>query len=130
MLQSVTVTPMGEYNVEITTTVMLTFGLDSDQVREYRESELEQAKDLVQSGRSVHIMDFEQIILTEVESIDDSYSDTYTDTFRVYRYSEEDIINDIFEFSDLPTDLKYAISDYYGVYLLGSEVMLNQYQYQ
>ena len=54
-------------NIEIATTVMLAFGLDPDEVNQYRTAELTEAKELIQTGESVHIMDFEQIILDEIE---------------------------------------------------------------
>jgi hypothetical protein len=104
-------------NVEITTTVMLAFGFDPDDVSEYRTRELTQAKELIQSGQSVHIMDFEEIILSEIENIDGNYSDTYTSDFMVYREAVEltyDIPGDL---SELPSDLVEYILFYYRTYI-------------
>jgi hypothetical protein len=58
-------------------------------------------------------MDFEQIILDEIEYIDDHYSDTYTSTHRVYRFSVEHTFH---SYSDLPSDLRDAIAHYYQSY--------------
>ncbi|NHJ12429.1 MAG: hypothetical protein EAX95_02080 [Candidatus Thorarchaeota archaeon] len=103
-------------NVEITSTVMLALGFDAQVVEEYRISELTAAKALVQSGRSVHIMDFEQIILSEIEAIDASYSDTYTSSYRVYRKAVEEILTDDAGFIALPDELKYSLWFYYSFY--------------
>jgi hypothetical protein len=70
-------------NIEVVTTVMLALGLDANSVEDYRTAELTKAKEIVQSGQSVHIMDFEQIILDEIEYIDDHYSDTHEHSPRV-----------------------------------------------
>ncbi len=103
-------------NVEITAAVLLALGHDSKEVEDYRTSELTHAKDLVQSGTSVHIMDFEQVILSEIDYIDDHYSDTYTDTHRVYRYAETDLLIGVSNFTLLPADLQSLIMEYYGTF--------------
>ena len=100
-------------NVEIASTVMLAFGLDPDYVSEYRTAELTHAKELIQSGQSVHIMDFEQIILNEIENIDGNYSDTYTSDFKVYREAVELTYTSTGDLSKLPADLKDEILYYY-----------------
>jgi len=104
-------------NVEITSSIMLALGLDTNYVEGYRTSELTVAKELIESEESVHIMDFEQIILTEIEAIDDNYEDSYTDTHRVYRFTEEDTLTGIYGYSDLPYEIRYQISLYFGSYL-------------
>lgn len=104
-------------NVEITSTIMLALGINSEQVEEYRKRELTKAKELVQSGASVHIMDFEQVVLDEIEYIDDHYSDSYTDTHRVYRFSEEYTLSGIDGFNDLPLELRDTIMHYFRVYV-------------
>jgi len=104
-------------NVEIVTTVMLAFGIDADTVNSYRTTELSVAKELVQSGESVHIMDFEEIILTEIENIDGSYSDTYTSDYMVVRYDEAITYTDIYDFSCLHPDLTGLIMDYFHWYV-------------
>ncbi|MCF2138394.1 MAG: hypothetical protein K9W43_14275 [Candidatus Thorarchaeota archaeon] len=103
-------------NVEITAAVLLALGHTSEEVEAYRTRELTRAKDLVQSGTSVHIMDFEQVILNEIDYIDDHYSDTYTDTHRVYRYAETVTFSGIGSFSSLPLDLQQLIMQYYSNY--------------
>ncbi|NWF96781.1 MAG: DUF2341 domain-containing protein [Candidatus Thorarchaeota archaeon] len=102
-------------NVEITATIMLAFGLDTETVEAYRTAELNKAKDLVQTGISVHIMDFSQIILTEIEQIDANYSQTYTDTHKVYRVAEM-VYYALANYTSLPYDLVSLIFAYYRVY--------------
>ena len=104
-------------NVEITTTVMLALGLSPEYAEQYRTRELIKAKELVQSGESVHIMDFEEIILAEIEGIDANYTDTYTDDYRVYREAVEVTYSLPGNFSELPTDLRDAIDDYFRFYV-------------
>ncbi len=97
-------------NVEIASTIMLTLGLDADFVEEYRIDGLTEAKQLVETEFSVHMMDFSQIILDEIETIDNSY----TDTHRIYRFTMEQPFNGIGYFSSLPMDLQTVIMDYYS----------------
>ncbi|MDF1540207.1 MAG: hypothetical protein P1Q69_15035, partial [Candidatus Thorarchaeota archaeon] len=92
-------------NVEIASTIMLALGLNADFVEEYRIDGLTEAKQLVETEFSVHMMDFSQIVLDEIETIDNSYTDTYTDTYRVYRFTIEEPFNGIGYFSSLPMDL-------------------------
>ena len=65
-------------NVDIAATVMLALGEDEESVRDYRMNQLTRSRDLIQSGASVHIMDFEQVLFDSIEQIDDTYSDSYT----------------------------------------------------
>ncbi|MDF1540978.1 MAG: hypothetical protein P1Q69_18930, partial [Candidatus Thorarchaeota archaeon] len=74
-------------NVEITSTIMLALGLNSEYVEEYRRNGLTEAQVTIESESQVHVMDFEQIVLDEIETIDNSYSDSYTSTHRIYRFS-------------------------------------------
>jgi hypothetical protein len=104
-------------NVEIVTTVMLAFGIDEATVNEYRTNELTQAKEVVESGQSVHIMDFQQIILTEIENIDGNYSDTYTSDFRVYREAITTTYTSKYDFPLLHSDLTTLIYDYFQWYV-------------
>ncbi|MHA1813199.1 MAG: hypothetical protein ACTSYX_07175, partial [Candidatus Thorarchaeota archaeon] len=105
-------------NVEITSAVLLALGVDPQSVEEYRTRELTRAKELVQSGASVHIMDFEEVILNEIDYIDSHYSDTYTDTHRVYRYAETDYLSGVDDFTLLPQELQDLIMEYYGQFWL------------
>ncbi len=111
-------------NVEITTTVMLALGVDAEEVEQYRISELTAAKEWIEAGEDIHIMDFEQIILDEIETIDETYSDTYTDTHRVYRYAVEDILNDVSEFGELPSDIDDVLRDYFTIYWTGTDLVV------
>ncbi len=111
-------------NVEITTTVMLALGVDAEEVEQYRTSELTAAKELIEAGESIHIMDFEQIILDQIETIEETYSDTYTDTHRVYRYAVEDILNDVSEFGELPSDIDDVLRDYFTIYWTGTDLVV------
>ncbi|MFW9844865.1 MAG: DUF2341 domain-containing protein, partial [Candidatus Thorarchaeota archaeon] len=104
-------------NVEIVTTVMLAFGMDSESVDSYRTSELTHAKELVQSGDSVHLMDFEEIILSEIDNIDGNYSNTYTSDYKVVRYSEDITYCNINDFNLLHPDLTGLIMDYFHWYV-------------
>ncbi|MGV9169816.1 MAG: hypothetical protein ACOC38_07755 [Promethearchaeia archaeon] len=103
-------------NVEIASTIMLASGIDSDEVQQYRKTELSKAKQMVQSETSVHIMDFDQVILDEIRYIDEHYNDTYTDTEKVIRSTEEETYSGYDGFTDLPLELKSAIVDYYRSY--------------
>ncbi len=104
-------------NVEIVTTIMLAFGFDEDAASQYREEELTKAKELIESGKSVHVMDFEEIILNEIETIDDTYNSTYTEDSMVYR---EAVVQTYFSPADfylLPADLRAEIEHYYRFYV-------------
>ncbi|MBN2228201.1 MAG: hypothetical protein JW779_01335 [Candidatus Thorarchaeota archaeon] len=100
-------------NVEITTTVLLALGFDTEYADQYRTSELTKAKELVETGKSVHIMVFEEIILTEIENIDNSYNETWTDDFRVYREAVVVTYTSTGDFYLLPYDLKNDLIHYY-----------------
>ncbi|MGY5873510.1 MAG: DUF2341 domain-containing protein [Candidatus Thorarchaeota archaeon] len=104
-------------NVEIVTTVMLAFGFDPEEVDRYRTSELTKAKYLVQSGKSVHMMDFEQIILNEIDNIENSYNSTWTDDFRVYREAVEQTYKHTGNYTLLPYNLKKEIERYYWYFV-------------
>ena len=104
-------------NIEITATIMLALGLDSEYVDEYRTEKLSIAKQMIDEEYPIHIMDFEQIIIDELEYIDDHYTDSYTSTHRVYRYSVEETLSGGTGFGQLPYDLSLAITQYYQVYL-------------
>ncbi len=104
-------------NIEVVSTIMLALGINAEQVDEFRTSQLEQAKELVESGASIHIMDFAQIVLDEIEYVDDHYSDSYTTTHRVYRYSVETTLSGIPGFVSLPLDLQSTIVQYYRNYI-------------
>jgi hypothetical protein len=104
-------------NVEITTTVMLAFGLSPEYIEQYRTTELTRSKSLIQSGESVHMMDFEEIILNEIEAIDGSYNSTYTDDRKVYREAVEVTYSLPGHLCELPADLLDAIDDYFRFYV-------------
>ncbi|MHA1740602.1 MAG: hypothetical protein ACTSVD_00760 [Candidatus Thorarchaeota archaeon] len=53
-----------------------------------------------------------------VHVYDSHYSDTYTDTHRVYRYAETDYLSGVDDFSLLPQDLRELIIEYYGTFWL------------
>jgi len=110
------VRPAEVTNVEIASAVMLALGINSQMVEQYRTTELTTAKELVQSGCSVHIMDFEQVILDEIEYVDAHYSDTYTDEYMVLRSSTWVQLSGPDGFNALPLDLRDLIVDYYKVY--------------
>ncbi|MFX0054126.1 MAG: hypothetical protein ACFFAX_01650 [Promethearchaeota archaeon] len=109
-------------NIEIASTVMLAFGLDAEYVEAYRTSELTDAKKRIEAGMKAHIMDFEQIILSEIDNIDESYSDTYTSSYRVYRDSVTEELSGILGFSELPYDVRHLLSIYYSYYTDNSGV--------
>ena len=104
-------------DVEIAATVMQAFGLDTEFVEAYRTSELIEAKRLIEAGREVHIMDFEEIILAEVDAIDETYSGTYTSSYRVYRDSETEELTGPFGLDALPYDVKHLVGLYFSYYL-------------
>ncbi|MDF1539461.1 MAG: hypothetical protein P1Q69_11225 [Candidatus Thorarchaeota archaeon] len=106
-------------NVEITSTVMLALGVASEEVEEYRTRELTKAKQICEAGSNVHIMDFEQIILDEIETIDNSYTSTYTADHKVYRVSVNQLFNTL---TGLPDELISLVSEYYGSYFDGDDV--------
>lgn len=106
-------------NVEIAATVMLALGVDTEYVEDYRTLELTKAKQTCEIGTKVHIMDFEQIILDEIETIDETYDDTYTSDHKVYRVSEEYFYSTL---SGLPTDLTALLSEFFGYYHDGDGV--------
>ncbi|MFW9955372.1 MAG: hypothetical protein ACFFD3_12530, partial [Candidatus Thorarchaeota archaeon] len=59
-------------------------------------------------------MDFEQIILSEIEEIDETYSSTYTSDHKVYRESEVIYYSTLL---GLPNELISLIYEHYGHYL-------------
>jgi hypothetical protein len=103
-------------NVEIVATVMLALGLDTESVDEYRTSELIKAKKMIEAGMKIHIMDFEEIILSEIEQIDATYNETWTSSYRVYRDSIIEYLTGGAGFTALPFDLKYVIDHYYAYF--------------
>jgi hypothetical protein len=103
-------------NVEIASAVMLALGLNPKAVDDYRTTELTRVRDLVQSGESVHIMDFQQVILNQVDYIDTHYSDTYTEDYMVLRSSSLVQFCGLNGYLALPFDLQSCIDSYFGVY--------------
>ncbi len=110
------VRPAEVTNVEITSSVMLAVGLKPEMVEQYRTEQLTLAKELVQSATSVHLMDFEEIIIDQIEYIDDTYTDTYTSTHMVERSSDWVLLYGPTGFNALPAELKAVIAQYYRTY--------------
>jgi hypothetical protein len=101
-------------NVEITATIMLALGMDSSAVEEYRTGELTKAKGFIETGNKIHMMDFEQVILSEADYIDEHYSDTYTTYYRTEQCSESSALSGWSGFERLPADLQNLILQYYA----------------
>jgi len=101
-------------NVELTAIIMSALGLNADVTEEYRTSELKNAKKLIDAGSNVHMMDFEQIVMSEVDYIDEHYSDTYTTYFQVVNDAESSTLSGSAGFALLPTYLHDMILQYYA----------------
>ena len=92
-------------NVEIATIVMLADGVSTDIAEEYRNTELMKAKQLIESGKSSHPLDFDEIILTEIDTIETGRQSIFDD-------ASENPSDDDERFLEFYIDTSWAFDDY------------------
>jgi hypothetical protein len=102
-------------NLMIVSAIKIALGHDVDTVTNERHDELSQLKEMLESGGAYHLLDFEQVILNELDAIDADYTENYNEqqVTRYLRGTDVTTWSSTSNYGQLPTEVRNLLSEYF-----------------